>query len=101
RSVPAPIPPPLRSSAGGRDAVELQGGSVGEGIDGLLAAPGGLKRHLVQDDGRLRNFVNLYLNDTDIRHLASIETPVQSGDVLTIVPSIAGGSPAVATELRK
>jgi sulfur-carrier protein adenylyltransferase/sulfurtransferase len=70
-------------------------------IDGLLAAHGGLKRHLVQDDGRLRNFVNLYLNDTDIRHLASTETPVREGDVLTIVPSIAGGSPAVETELPK
>ena len=81
--------------------MELAGGTVGEVIDGLLAAHGGLKRHLMQDDGRLRNFVNLYLNDTDIRHLASTETPVREGDVLTIVPSIAGGSPAVETELPK
>ena len=61
----------------------------------------GLKRHLVQDDGRLRNFVNLYLNDTDIRQLESTATPVSEGDVLTIVPSIAGGRPAVETELPK
>ena len=100
-SVTVTIPTPLRGFTGGADAVELAGGTVGEVIDGLLTAHGGLKRHLVQDDGRLRNFVNLYLNDTDIRHLASIETPVQSGDVLTIVPSIAGGSPAVETELPK
>ena len=100
-SVTVTIPTPLRGFTGGADAVELAGGTVGEVIDGLLAAHGGLKRHLVQDDGRLRSFVNLYLNDTDIRHLASIETPVQSGDVLTIVPSIAGGSPAVETELPK
>jgi adenylyltransferase/sulfurtransferase len=95
------IPTPLRGFTGGADAVELAGGTVGEVIDGLLAAHGGLKRHLVQDDGRLRTFVNLYLNDTDIRHLSSSETPVREGDVLTIVPSIAGGSPAVETELPK
>jgi molybdopterin/thiamine biosynthesis adenylyltransferase/rhodanese-related sulfurtransferase/molybdopterin converting factor small subunit len=100
-SVTVTIPTPLRGFTGGADAVELAGGTVGEVIDGLLSAHGGLKRHLVQDDGRLRNFVNLYLNDTDIRHLASTETPVQPGDVLTIVPSIAGGSPAVETELPK
>jgi adenylyltransferase/sulfurtransferase len=100
-SVTVTIPTPLRGLTGGSDSVELAGGTVGEVIDGLLAAHGGLKRHLVQDDGRLRNFVNLYLNDTDIRHLASTETPVVEGDVLTIVPSIAGGSPAVETELPK
>ena len=100
-SVTVTIPTPLRGFTGGADAVELAGGTVGEVIDRLLAAHGGLKRHLVQDDGRLRNFVNLYLNDTDIRHLASTETPVREGDVLTIVPSIAGGRPAVETELPK
>jgi adenylyltransferase/sulfurtransferase len=100
-SVTVTIPTPLRSFTGGRDAVELHGATVGEVIDGLLSAHGGLKRHLVQDDGRLRNFVNLYLNDTDIRHLDSTSTPVREGDVLTIVPSIAGGSPAVETDLPK
>jgi molybdopterin/thiamine biosynthesis adenylyltransferase/rhodanese-related sulfurtransferase/molybdopterin converting factor small subunit len=100
-SVTVTIPTPLRGFTGGADAVELAGGTVGEVIDGLLAAHGGLKRHLIQEDGRLRNFVNLYLNDTDIRHLSSTDTPVREGDVLTIVPSIAGGSPAVETELPK
>jgi adenylyltransferase/sulfurtransferase len=101
-SVTVTIPTPLRNFTGGRDAVELQGGTVAEVLDGLLSAHGGLKRHLVQDDGRLRNFVNLYLNDTDIRHLDSTATPVREGDVLTIVPSIAGGRPpALATELPK
>src|SRR5919106_4426308 len=89
------IPTPLRSFTGGREAVELGGETVGEVIDGLLATHAGLRRHLVQDDGRLRNFVNLYLNETDIRHLSSTATPVRSGDVLTIVPSIAGGLPGV------
>jgi molybdopterin/thiamine biosynthesis adenylyltransferase/rhodanese-related sulfurtransferase/molybdopterin converting factor small subunit len=100
-SVTVSIPTPLRSFTGGRDAVAVVGTTVGQVLDELLAAHTGLKRHLVQDDGRLRTFVNLYLNDTDIRQLASISTPVAEGDVLTIVPSIAGGSPATETELPK
>jgi molybdopterin converting factor small subunit len=91
-SVTVSIPTPLRNFTGGRDAVDVSGATVGEVLDGLLATHTGLKRHLVQDDGRLRTFVNLYLNDTDIRQLASTATPVAEGDVLTIVPSIAGGS---------
>ncbi len=100
-SVTVSIPTPLRSFTGGRDAVAVVGTTVGQVLDELLAAHTGLKRHLVQDDGRLRTFVNLYLNDTDIRQLASTSTPVAEGDVLTIVPSIAGGSPATETALPK
>jgi adenylyltransferase/sulfurtransferase len=88
------IPTPLRAFTAGHDTIELAGDTVGQVLDGLLAAHTGLKRHLLQDDGRLRNFVSLYLNETDIRHLDSTATPVRSGDVLTIVPSIAGGLPA-------
>ena len=95
-SVTVSIPTPLRPFTGGHDSIELAGDTVGQVLDGLMAAHTGLKRHLLQDDGRLRNFVSLYLNETDIRHLASTATPVRSGDVLTIVPSIAGGSPATA-----
>jgi molybdopterin/thiamine biosynthesis adenylyltransferase/rhodanese-related sulfurtransferase/molybdopterin converting factor small subunit len=97
-SVTVAIPTPLRSFTAGKDTLELSGATVGEVLDGLLAAHTGLKRHLLQDDGRLRNFVNLYLNETDIRHLSSTATPVRPGDVLTIVPSIAGGSPGVETQ---
>jgi sulfur-carrier protein adenylyltransferase/sulfurtransferase len=100
-SVTVAIPTPLRSYTGGRDAIDLPGATVGEVLDGLLATHAGLKRHLVQDDGRLRTFVNLYLNDTDIRQLESVATRVREGDVLTIVPSIAGGSPATETALPK
>src|SRR5688500_2559742 len=96
-SVTVSIPTPLRSFTAGRDTVELAGDTVGQVLDGLLAAHTDLKRHLLQADGRLRNFVNLYLNETDIRHLASTATPVRAGDVLTIVPSIAGGA-TVGTE---
>src|SRR3954465_3394320 len=96
-SITVSIPTPLRSFTAGQDSVQLAGDTVGQVLDGLLATHNGLKRHLLQEDGRLRNFVSLYLNETDIRHLASTSTPVRSGDVLTIVPSIAGGSPAVET----
>ena len=95
-SVTVSIPTPLRPFTAGHDSIELAGDTVGQVLDGLMAAHTGLKRHLLQDDGRLRNFVSLYLNETDIRHLASTATPVRPGDVLTIVPSIAGGSPATA-----
>jgi adenylyltransferase/sulfurtransferase len=96
-TVTVSIPTPLRSFTAGQDSVSLAGDTVGQVLDGLLATHSGLRRHLVQEDGRLRNFVNLYLNETDIRHLSSTATPVQPGDVLTIVPSIAGGSPATET----
>jgi len=92
------IPTPLRGFTAGQDTVSLPGETVGQVLGGLVATHAGLKRHLLQDDGRLRSFVNLYLNETDIRHLSSTATPVRPGDVLTIVPSIAGGSPAVNTE---
>jgi molybdopterin converting factor small subunit len=95
-SVTVSIPTPLRPYTAGRESVQLAGDTVGQVLDGLLAEHSGLKRHLLQDDGRLRSFVSLYLNETDIRHLSSTATPVRSGDVLTIVPSIAGGSPAAA-----
>jgi molybdopterin/thiamine biosynthesis adenylyltransferase/rhodanese-related sulfurtransferase/molybdopterin converting factor small subunit len=97
-SVTVSIPTPLRSFTAGQDSIELAGDTVGQVLDGLMATHAGLKRHLLQDDGRLRNFVNLYLNETDIRHLASTSTPVRPGDVLTIVPSIAGGAPVTQTE---
>ena len=97
-SVTVSIPTPLRGFTGGQDSVVLPGDTVGQVLDGLLATHGGLKRHLVQENGQLRNFVNLYLNETDIRHLSSTATPVRSGDVLTIVPSIAGGAPTTSAE---
>jgi molybdopterin/thiamine biosynthesis adenylyltransferase/rhodanese-related sulfurtransferase/molybdopterin converting factor small subunit len=97
-SITVSIPTPLRSFTAGRDTLELPGDTVGQVLDGLLAAHAGLRRHLIQDDGRLRTFVSLYLNETDIRHLSSTATPVSPGDVLTIVPSIAGGAPATQAD---
>ena len=94
------IPTPLRPFVGGRDALELEAGSVGELLEQLAGKHAALKPHLFADDGRLRSFVNVYVNDRDIRQLAQRETPVKPGDTVSIIPSIAGGT-AVAAELPK
>src|SRR3989475_7926764 len=86
------IPTPLRPFVGGRDTVELEGGSVGELLERLTGEHAALKPHLFADDGRLRSFVNVYVNDRDIRQLAQRETPVKPGDTVSIIPSIAGGT---------
>jgi sulfur-carrier protein adenylyltransferase/sulfurtransferase len=90
------IPTPLRGFVDGRDAVEVEGGTVGELLEALTSQYGGLRKHLFTDDGRLRNFVNVYVNDEDVRYLEKNATPVKDGDTVTIVPSIAGGSQALA-----
>src|SRR6266446_3081423 len=86
------IPTPLRPFVGGRDTVEVEGGSVGELLDRLAGEHAALKPHLFATDGRLRSFVNVYVNDRDIRQLAQRETPVKPGDTVSIIPSIAGGT---------
>ena len=92
------IPTPLRPLAGGRDAIELDAASVGELLEQLTSEYAALRRHLFADDGRLRSFVNVYVNDRDIRQLRQHETPVGPGDTVSIIPSIAGGT-AVAEQL--
>ena len=96
------IPTPLRAYAGKQDHVDVAAKTVGEALDSLVAQHGDLRRHLYQDDGKLRSFVNVYLNDDDIRYLQKEATPVRDGDTVSIVPSIAGGTgtPAHAPELR-
>ena len=86
------IPTPLRPFVGGRDALELEGTSVGELLERLTGEHATLKPHLFADDGRLRSFVNVYVNDRDIRQLAQRDTPVKPGDTVSIIPSIAGGT---------
>jgi molybdopterin converting factor small subunit len=86
------IPTPLRPYVDGREALDVEGGSVGELLERLAGEHTGLKRHLFADDGRLRSFVNVYVNDRDIRQLAQRDTPVKPGDTVSIIPSIAGGT---------
>ena len=87
------IPTPLRPFTDKLESVEVNGATVGELLADLTKKYDGLRRHLYADDGRLRNFVNVYLNDEDIRYLQREQTPVKAGDSLSIVPSVAGGSP--------
>src|SRR4029453_1521870 len=92
------IPTPLRPFTGKRDVVEVNGATVGELLAQLTSEHEGLKKHLYNDEGKLRSFVNIYLNDEDIRYLSREETPVKPGDTLSIIPSVAGGSGAAVKE---
>jgi|SRR5215472_15012057 len=85
------IPTPLRQYAGKQDSVELEAKTVGEALAGLTSQYSELRRHLYSDDGKIRSFVNIYLNDEDIRYLSREQTPLNDQDILSIVPSIAGG----------
>ena len=90
------IPTPLRPYTDQQDAVEVDGSTVGEVLSSLTARYGELRRHLYSDEGKLRSFVNVYVNDDDIRYLDREATSLKAGDVVSIVPSVAGGAP-VAT----
>jgi sulfur-carrier protein adenylyltransferase/sulfurtransferase len=94
------IPTPLRAYTGKRDAVEAEGATIGEALTDLTAKFAELRQHLFTDEGRLRSFVNVYVNDEDIRYLQRDATPLRPGDVVSIVPSVAGGAPAGQAERR-
>ncbi len=85
------VPTPLRQYVGKQASIEVPAATVGEALSALTAAYPDLRRHLYSDEGKLRAFVNLYLNDDDIRYLQQDQTAVKDGDTLSIVPSIAGG----------
>ena len=80
-----------RQFAGKQDTVTVAGAKVGEVLDALTAQFPDLKKQLYSDEGKLRSFVNVYVNDEDIRYMAKDATPVAEGDTISIVPSIAGG----------
>jgi molybdopterin converting factor small subunit len=86
------IPTPLRQYVGKQSTVQVKGSTVGEAMNDLLAQHPDLRRHLYADDGKLRAFVNLYVNDEDIRYLQKEATAIQEADNISIVPSIAGGA---------
>jgi adenylyltransferase/sulfurtransferase len=91
------IPTVLRQYAGNKEYVETRGGTVADVLKELVNTHDRLKMHLFNEDGKLRNFVNVYLNDEDIRGLKATETPVKDGDTLTIIPAIAGGTVTLQT----
>jgi molybdopterin converting factor small subunit len=90
-AVSVSIPSPLQQYTDSQEMIELEVGTVGEALAQLSSRYEGLRRHLFTDAGKLRTFVNVYLNDEDIRFLQREATPVHPGDVLAIVPTIAGG----------
>jgi adenylyltransferase/sulfurtransferase len=92
------IPTPLRPFTDKQESVDVNGGTVGELLADLTKKYEGLRKHLYAEDGRLRNFVNIYLNDEDIRYLQREKTPVKPGDSLSIVPSVAGGAPTAPAD---
>ena len=89
---PILIPTPLRAYTGKQDTVRVAGATIGEALQALTTEFGDLRQHLYTPEGRLRSFVNIYLNDEDIRYLQKEATPLKPGDTVSIVPSVAGGS---------
>jgi molybdopterin converting factor small subunit len=85
------IPPTLRVATGGAKQVEVPAGTVREVVTGLVALHPGLESQLLAPDGDLNRFVNAFLNDTDVRHLQALDTPVGDADTLVLLPAMAGG----------
>ena len=86
------IPTPLKKLAGEQDIVLANGNSVGEVIQWLTETYPGLKERLKDEQGEVRRFINIYVNDEDIRFNQNLETPVKDGDQISIIPAIAGGA---------
>ncbi|HEX5223982.1 MAG TPA: ubiquitin-like small modifier protein 1 [Solirubrobacteraceae bacterium] len=90
-SVLVKIPAQLRAAAGGESQAEVEGGTVQEVLDGLFDRFDELRTRLADDDGSLRRFVNVYVAGEDIRFLDGLQTPVDDGSEVTILPAVAGG----------
>ncbi len=86
------IPTPLRPMTGGKNEVEIAGNSVAEIIENLSTAHPGIKERICDEQGEVRRFINIYVNEEDIRFLTGKETPLKDGDEMSIIPAIAGGN---------
>lgn len=95
------IPTPLRQFAGGNSEIEVEAATAGEALNALTARHADLRKHLYNDQNALRNFVNVYVGDEDIRHLDGENTPVKDDETIMIVPSIAGGNLAAEARAEK
>lgn len=85
------IPTPLRKFTGDQADVDVDGGTIGELIDNLEGQHAGIKERIMDEDGGVRRFVNIYVNEEDIRFLDGPDTALKEGDQVTIIPAIAGG----------
>ncbi|MCU1495929.1 MAG: molybdopterin synthase subunit MoaD [Acidimicrobiaceae bacterium] len=90
-SVTIRIPAQLRSLTGGAGEIAVEGGTVREALVALDAAHPGVNERLLDENGALRRFVNLFLADEDVRFLEGLDTPVKDGQTLSVVPAVAGG----------
>ena len=86
------LPTVLRPHAAGQSVVEVSTGTIGEVVADLVGRFPGMKANLLADSGELQRFVNIYVNDEDIRYLDKVDTKVADGDEVTILPAVAGGS---------
>ncbi|HEY2332605.1 MAG TPA: MoaD/ThiS family protein [Acidimicrobiales bacterium] len=86
------LPTIMRSNAGGQTEVTVEGATIGEVVDDLIRQFPGTATHLRAPDGGVHKFVNLYLNDEDVRYLQKLDTPVGEGDKISILPAVAGGA---------
>ena len=89
-SIQVHIPTPMRQHTGGQAVVQASGGTVQAVLDDLSKSHPGITSRLFEN-GQVRRFVNLYLNDEDVRYLDNLATPVKDGDELAIIPAVAGG----------
>ena len=91
-AVDVKIPTVLRAQADGQASISVDGETVGQVFDQLIAQFPGLKPNLIGDDGGMHKFVNVYVNDDDIRYLEKLDTKLEAGDTVTILPAVAGGA---------
>ena len=85
------IPTPLRKLTNNEELVEVKPGTIGDAIAELQTRYPGIKERLVDEKGEVRRFVNVYVNEEDIRFLQNQQTPIKDGDEISIIPAIAGG----------
>ena len=95
------LPTILRAHAGGAKTVTAEGSTVGEVLVALTAEYPGLSGQVLDDQGSLHKFVNVYLNDDDVRYLSGVDTPVAATDELSILPAVAGGAVATGVPTRR
>ena len=86
------LPTVLRPQVGGQATVQIEGSTIGEVLSTLVAEHPGLSGQVIAEDGDLNKFVNIYVNDDDVRYLQQLDTPVADGDEVSILPAVAGGA---------
>jgi sulfur-carrier protein len=85
------LPTVLRTETGGRSSVTVEGSTIKDVLDRLVTEFPGMTGQLLNDDGSLHRFVNVYVNDDDVRYLSDLDTPVRDGDEVSLLPAVAGG----------